>query len=395
MSASNALARPATNTPAITNEQTNALAAGFYEPAEITLIRQQYAKGLNEGQFQMFVAEAKHRGLDILKGHFQSIKFQGDNPTFFPTIHGVMYLANKHPMNDGIDEISYCGPDGIWRDVWVAKDAPVAARAIVHRKDRSRPTTRVAYLAERKRTGPLWTTMPRHMIAKVALSDALKASGLIDEAESWMYEDVVALPDGTMAEVVDGQQVNAFKRAHAVAASHGRSHEELRQVVKQIEPGIDSMREASPASIHTAASVIDHMDPEYVDQFIEGKVALEDPVVEAKPLDEPEWDLAPNGKATSKGWSQFWQFMKSNYQVSGEQFNATVGSTAQSFGSPAAALAAYREVTAGPPVSDLVDEGEVEPEYDTYDDIDPETGELLQPTTLPGMPSDNRRFDSK
>lgn len=72
----------------------------------------------------------------------------------------------------GIPETLWCGEDGVWRDVWLDRRAPAAAKVTVER-DGSRFTT-VALTREYSAAGPMWDKMPARMIAKCAEALAIR-----------------------------------------------------------------------------------------------------------------------------------------------------------------------------------------------------------------------------
>lgn len=111
-------------------------------------------------------------------------------------IDGYLTLAERTGRYEGRDEFEWCGADGVWKDVWLAKEPPAAARAKVYRKGANRPLVAVAHWAEyapmadewvdtpagRQRSGkqvldsPMWRKMPAAQLAKCAFALALRAA---------------------------------------------------------------------------------------------------------------------------------------------------------------------------------------------------------------------------
>jgi hypothetical protein len=68
----------------------------------------------------------------------------------------------------------WCGPDGVWVDVWLDSKPPAAAKTILHRKGASHPFVGVARFADYNAGQGLWSKMPAAMIAKCSEALALR-----------------------------------------------------------------------------------------------------------------------------------------------------------------------------------------------------------------------------
>lgn len=98
-------------------------------------------------------------------------------------IDGLRVIAERTGRYEGRTPVSWCGADGVWRDVWLDKNTPpTAARVGVYKQGFREPTVSVAIFEEyaaRKKDGDLialWKSKPAHMISKVAEALALKAA---------------------------------------------------------------------------------------------------------------------------------------------------------------------------------------------------------------------------
>ena len=96
-------------------------------------------------------------------------------------IDGFRAIAERTGEFDGREGPYWCGPDGEWKDVWLAPEPPTAAKVIIHRKGRKFPTVGVALWSEYaviKNGKPMamWGKMESVMIAKCAEAIGLRVA---------------------------------------------------------------------------------------------------------------------------------------------------------------------------------------------------------------------------
>lgn len=117
----------------------------------------------------MLFHQSKRTGLDPFNREIYMITRKG-KPTIQTGIDGFYKIARRATNASGgtwgVPETLWCGEDGQWRDVWLSRKAPAAAKVTVER-DGSRFTV-VAVTEEYRAQGPLWDKMPARMIAKCA-----------------------------------------------------------------------------------------------------------------------------------------------------------------------------------------------------------------------------------
>lgn len=63
-------------------------------------------------------------------------------------IDGFRSKSEEHPQFAGVGNVEWCGPDGVWTDVWLSEQPPAAARFTVYRKDQEGPIRAVAIYRE-------------------------------------------------------------------------------------------------------------------------------------------------------------------------------------------------------------------------------------------------------
>lgn len=191
---------------AVTQQQSNQMV--FSQP-ELDLIKETICKGATDEEFRLFVNQARTIGLNPLARQVFAIKrwdstLGREVMSIQVSIDGFRLIAERTGKYTGQTAPQWCGEDGIWRDVWLAKQPPSAARVGVLRSDFKEPCYGVARFdsyAQRKKDGALtamWQKMGDVMIAKCAESLALRKafpqelSGLYtsDEMEQTIIQDI-------------------------------------------------------------------------------------------------------------------------------------------------------------------------------------------------------------
>lgn len=140
----------------------------------------------------VFLHHAQKTGLDPFARQTYMIARKEWNPrtrtesfkyTIQVGIDGLRVIAERTGRYEGRTPVSWCGADGVWRDVWLDKNTPpTAARCGVYKQGFREPLMAVALFDEyaaRKKDGSLialWASKPAHMIGKVSETLALRAA---------------------------------------------------------------------------------------------------------------------------------------------------------------------------------------------------------------------------
>lgn len=150
-----------------------------FNAEQVALIKSQVAVGCSTDELALFLHQAKRSGLDPLAKQIYAIK-RGGKMTIQTAIDGFRLIAQRSGEYRGQSGPFWCGPDGVWKDVWLETAQPVAAKVGIWRKDFVEPVWGVARFedyAQRTSDGRLmglWQKMGPTMIAKCAESLGLR-----------------------------------------------------------------------------------------------------------------------------------------------------------------------------------------------------------------------------
>ena len=127
------------------------------------LLRESIAKNATDIEFRTFIEFCRATGLNPFKREIWFIKTGSQQVQMMTGIAGFLSIANRHPQFDGLT-VRINEQDG----------KLVSATCTVYRKDRKYPSEATVYYEEYAKNSPIWRTMPRMMLQKVAKSVALR-----------------------------------------------------------------------------------------------------------------------------------------------------------------------------------------------------------------------------
>jgi phage recombination protein Bet len=213
--------------PAATVAQPSDLVS--YSDAQVALIKRTLTdprNPLTDDEFALFIEVAKRTGLDPFRRQIYAVK-RGDKMNIQTGIDGFRVLAQRSGAYEGQLGPLWCGQDGVWRDVWLEKGPPAAAKIGVLRRGFREPLWAVARFSSYAQAN-LWQKMPEVMIAKVA--EALAIRRAFPEDVSGLYtDDEMAQadrpsPDIRDATVVDNGVERPYGRPPAEAPAARPQH---------------------------------------------------------------------------------------------------------------------------------------------------------------------------
>lgn len=183
-------------------------AANTFTPDQVELLKNQIARGASDDELKLFIQVCQRTGLDPFARQIYAVirndknSATGKRMVIQTSIDGFRLIAQRSKEYAGQAGPEWCGPDGVWKDVWLSKDAPTAARVGVLRQGFRDPVWAVALWSEfcqmmYDKPSPMWKNMPTVMIAKCAESQALRRvfpqelSGIYSEEEMSQADSIV------------------------------------------------------------------------------------------------------------------------------------------------------------------------------------------------------------
>lgn len=207
---------------------------------QTALISSTIAPGCTPDELKLFSYACQRSGLDPFSKQIYAIK-RGGKMSIQVGIDGLRSIAERTGQLDG-SETYWCGDDGQWADVWLAKAPPAAAKTIIYRKGCAHSFVGVARFADYNAGQGLWSKMPAAMLAKcseaLALRKAFPAdmSSLYtaDEMEQAETVTVTATPTPALAPAAPAGDAKVFAAGKAAIAKCS-TLDELEAVTKRLE----------------------------------------------------------------------------------------------------------------------------------------------------------------
>ncbi len=137
------------------------------KPQDIALLRRTLTQHFSEDDHALFVAACERSGLDPFARQVYAMHREG-KLVIEATIDGLRLSAERTKQYAGQLGPEWCGPDGVWKDIWTEPEPPTAARVGIRRVDFADPVWGKALYSEYMQPGRFWRDMAANQLAKCA-----------------------------------------------------------------------------------------------------------------------------------------------------------------------------------------------------------------------------------
>jgi len=185
----------------------------YWTDTQVSALKQLGLTNASNGDLAFFFHQAQRTGLDPFARQIYMIE-RGGRYGIQTSIDGLRIVAQRSGQYAGQTTPYWCGEDGNWKDVWLGKNPPLAAKIGVYRIGFTEPTWAVARLESYCPLGRdgkpmgLWNKMPDVMLAKCAEALALRKAFPNDMSGIYTDEEMNQADTAVVVEQVKPKKVD-------------------------------------------------------------------------------------------------------------------------------------------------------------------------------------------
>ena len=229
---------------------------GFWDEKQVAALKQLGLGNVSKGDLAVLLHYSQKTGLDPFARQIYMIE-RGGKAQIQTSIDGFRIIAQRSGEYAGQTPTLWCGEDGVWKEVWLSKEFPSAARVGVYRNGFEEALYAIAkWDSYAVPSSPMWKKMPDLMLGKCAEALALRKafpqdlSGIytndeMNQAEEPANRFMVESP-AVVVEAPAIPQAKAKKDykptdpdAIVLAIVASNNEDELRDIWKNFEPQLD------------------------------------------------------------------------------------------------------------------------------------------------------------
>lgn len=231
-----------------------------FSPGQIATLRQLGVEGATREDLAVFFHQAVRTGLDPFARQIYMIGRYtkgGMKQTIQTGIDGYRLIARRAADASretfGYEDTLWCGEDGVWRDVWLSKSAPAAAKVTVLRNgERFSAVALFSEYAGTTKDGSytqMWATKGAIMIAKCAEALALRKAFPQDLSGIYTAEEMAQADNETLATPAPQQRAQHATRPASRVAQAMAAEAQPEQQMEDLgeRPTRDFLKEAEDA----------------------------------------------------------------------------------------------------------------------------------------------------
>lgn len=249
------------------------------EDEHVALIKRMIAKDASNDELELFLHQCHRTGLDPLSKQIYAISRHSKREnrkvmSIQVSIDGQRLIAERTGRYDSQEGPYWCGEDGVWKDVWLEKGHPHAAKVLVYKVGSTRGTTGIAHWSEyADTTSSFWQSKPALMLAKCAESLALRKafpqelSGLYTSEEMSQADNIIDVTPRTVNQDT-GEIIDVLTSGPLASADKLRQLDEIGKELYKSSWSTAIIKWLAWAS-DTKVNSAEELSPEQADAIIE------------------------------------------------------------------------------------------------------------------------------